>query len=221
MAKINLDLLKKLHSQGKSNREIARSLQVHHNTIAYHLKQNGMQCNIANQPIEMVSNTEARCKKCLEIKPIIEFQFGRKGQKYEYRFSYCKDCRKKQLYLNLNQNPEKFLADRYNRLVLRARKNNIVCTISKQEFIDQFHKQNGLCFYTDEKLVCEVGSKLHRDSLSIDKIYTDRGYINGNVVFATHRINTCKNDLSLDEIQKWMPNWSERIQKFLENSKIY
>jgi hypothetical protein len=125
MDRINLDLLKELHSQGKSNREIAKELKVHHNTIAYHLSKNGMQCNTATQPIDMVSGTEARCKKCKEIKSINEFQFGRKGQKYEYRFSFCNDCRKKQAYLNLNSDVNKFLADRFNRMKRRAQTKHI------------------------------------------------------------------------------------------------
>lgn len=219
MAKIDLEMLKILHAQNKSNREIAVELGVHHRTVAYYLLKNNMPCNTANQSIEMVSDTEARCKKCGETKSINEFQFGRKGQKYEYKFSYCNKCRKKQIYLNLNNDVDKFLADRFNRLKRRAIKNNIICIISKKEFIEQYHKQNGLCFYTDIKMICEVGSELHRYSLSIDKIIPERGYINGNFVFTINKINTCKNDLSLEEIKKWMPNWFERIEKFLINNK--
>lgn len=216
MAKVNLDKLKLLHSQGLANREIARELEVHHGSVAFNLKKLGLSCNTANQPIDMVSATEARCKICKEIKSINEFQWGRKGQKYEYKFSYCNICRKKQVYLNLNSDINKFLADRFNRMKRRAQKNNIPFSVSKEEFINQFNIQNGLCFYTDTKMVCEVGSDLHRDSMSVDKIIPDKGYVIGNIVFATNRINTCKNDLSLEEMQKWMPEWYKRIEKFLK-----
>jgi hypothetical protein len=212
--------LKKLHSQGKSNREIAKELKVHHRTIAYYLLKNNMQCNTANQPIDMVSDVEARCKKCSKIKSINEFQFGRKGQKYEYKFSYCNECRKKQLYLNLNNDVEKFLGDRFNRLKQRAKKQGILFTISKKEFITQYHNQNGLCFYTDVELICKVGSLLHRNSLSADKLIPEKGYCVGNVVFTTHRINTCKCDLPLNEIQKWMPLWYNKIIKFMMNNSV-
>lgn len=204
-----------LNSQGILNREIARTLSIHHRTVAEYLNQNNREQNFANQPIDMVSETEAKCRKCSEIKSINEFQWGRKGQKYEYKFSYCNECRKKQNYLSLNSDVNRFLADRFNRLKRRAKKNNIPCTITKSEFIQQYYNQNGLCFYTDSKMICEVGSELHRDSLSIDKLIPEKGYILSNFVFATHRINTCKNDLSLDEIQKWMPLWHERIIKWI------
>lgn len=204
------------YKQGKKNRAIARELSIHHNTVRYWLVKNNLKANYFGQPIEMVGDDLAKCTKCKDIKSIIDFQFGRKGQQYEYRFSFCNECRKKQSYLNLNNDVDKFLADRYNRLKLRAKKNNIDCTITKQEFIEQYKKQNGLCFYTDVKLICEVGSELHRDSLSIDKIIPEKGYIFGNIVFTTHRINTCKCDLSLDEIKQWMPGWYQRINNFMK-----
>lgn len=215
MAKVNLDKLKELHAEGKSNREIAKLLNVHHGTISYNLKKLNLQCNTANQPIDIVSETDARCKKCKEIKSLNEFQFGRKGQKYEYKFSYCNNCRKKQVYLNLNSDINKFLSDRFSRLKRRAKSNSISCTITKEQFIQQYNAQRGLCFYTDTKMICEVGTNLHRNSLSIDKIIPEKGYCVGNVIFTTHRINTCKCDLSLEEIKKWMPNWYERIERFL------
>jgi hypothetical protein len=41
-----------------------------------------------------------------------------------------------------------------------------------------------------------------------------KGYCKGNVVFTTHRINTCKCDLSLDEIKEWMSPWYQKIKDF-------
>lgn len=204
-----------LHTTGAKNREIARQLSIHHNTVRYWLQKNGLKANYFGQPIDMIDVDHARCRKCNEVKYIDNFQFGRKGKKYEYRFSYCNECRKKQVYLNLNNDINKFLADRFHRMKRRAKSKNIVCTITKEEFIVQYNIQKGLCFYTDAQMVCEVGSELHRDSLSIDKLIPEQGYIEGNVVFTTHRINTCKCDLSLEEIKKWMPTWHSRIEKFL------
>lgn len=205
-----------LYKQGKKNREIARELGIHHNTVQYWLTKNNLKANYFGLSIDMVTEDSARCRKCCCIKSLKEFQFGRKGKKYEYRFAYCNECRKKQNYLNLNSDVKRFLSDRYNRLKIRAAKNNIVCTVSKEEFILQYHKQNGLCFLTDAKMICEVGTNLHRDSLSIDKLIPELGYIKSNIVFITHRINTCKNDLSLDEIKQWMPEWFYRIENYLK-----
>lgn len=208
---MNLDKLKELHTQGKGNREIARELGIHHTTVGNHLKKLGLKSNTANQPIDMVSATEARCKLCQEIKSVSEFQYGRKGQKYEYRFSYCNVCRKKQVYLNLNKNINSFLSERYHRTKLRAEKLGIDFSISKEDFIQQYHNQNGKCFYTEEEMVCEVGNGKSREALSVDKIVPMLGYTKYNVVFCCNKINTCKSDLQLNEICKWMPPWWEKI----------
>lgn len=209
-----------LHATGIKNREIARQLNVHHNTVSYWLNKNSLRANYFGQSIDIIDDEFARCRKCFLIKSLKEFQFGRKGKKYEYRFSYCNECRKKQVYLNLNGNIEKFLIDRFNRLKQRAKKLNIQCAISQNEFVKQYHNQNDLCFFTNIKLICEVGSRLHRDSLSIDKLIPENGYCTGNVVFTTHRINTCKCDLSLEEIKQWMPTWYKKIFSFLEKNKM-
>ena len=211
--------VKFLHEEGLSNREIAKRVGIHHGTVANYLKMWGLKCNTANQPIDIVSDTEARCKKCTLIKPINEFQFGRKGQKYEYRFSFCNLCRRKQVRLNLNSDINRFMNDHYNRTRLRSKKNSIPFDITKDQYLAQYNLQNGLCFFTDEKMICELGSGKHKNSLSIDKIIPEKGYVIGNFVFCTNKINTCKNDLSLDEIQKWMPAWYERIERFLTDEK--
>lgn len=208
------DKIKELHAQGLTNRQIALGTNVHHNTVAYHMAKMGLSSNFANEPIDMVSETEARCKKCKEIKLLVEFQFGRKGQKYEYKFSYCNECRKKQVYLNLNNDINKFLIDKYHRLVNRCNKFNIICSITKEEFIAQYYNQKGKCFYTDEKLVWGVGNGKDRYSISTDKIIPEYGYISGNIVFCINKINTCKNDLNLMEIKKWMPPLFNKIAEY-------
>src|ERR1700728_48396 len=66
-----------LNAAGTLNREIAKKLGIHHRTVAEYLKEHGREQNFANQPIDMVSDKEARCRKCGNIKSIDEFQWGR------------------------------------------------------------------------------------------------------------------------------------------------
>jgi hypothetical protein len=213
-----LDVMRILHNKGFSNREVGRVLELHHTTVGKRLELMGLSSNYNSTPtdLQMVSKTTARCTKCGDVKSIDEFQKGRVGTDREYTFSYCNGCRRKQVYLNLNKDDVRpFLLDRLHRLKRRCKKDGILCTLTKEDFIGQFQKQGGLCFYTDAVLICEVGSKLHRNSFSVDKLIPEKGYTKENTVFTTHRINTCKCDLSLEEIQKWMPQWSKRIETFL------
>lgn len=214
------EIIFSLHSEGKTTKEIATELDTVDANVAYYLKQLGLEPNTHIKPLNIVSKTQAQCSRCNEIKSIKQFQSGRKGKKHEYKFAYCNTCRKKQTYENLNNNVDSFLADRYRRVKVRANAAGIDFNITKEQFTAQFHLQKGLCFYTDVPLVCKVGNGWsERNSLSIDKIIPERGYVLGNVVFSTNRVNTCKSDFSLDEIKLWMPSWYERIIKFLDESK--
>lgn len=54
------------------------------------------------------------------------------------------------------------------------------------------------------------GSKV-RDKISIDKIIPEKGYVEGNVVLCTNRVNTIKSDLSLEEMKEWIPSWYQKV----------
>lgn len=210
--KENLELIINLNQNNYTNREIANMIGCHHNTISYNLKKYGLESSWSNQAIDMFNENIARCKKCKQLKPLKQFQYGRKGQKYQYRFSYCNKCRKNQTYLNLNSSTDKFLSDRYNRLKRRAKVRKIKFNITKEYFIKQFHEQKGRCFYTNQPMRCLVGEGLSRVSLSVDKVRPEKGYIKGNLVFCTHKVNTIKCDLTLNELKMWIPKWYNKIQ---------
>lgn len=201
-----------LHSKGKTNREIGKLVGVHRNSVGDHLKKNNLISNGRKlQPIDKIDDFNARCSKCYRIKPILEFQKGRRDKQYEYHFSYCNKCRKSQIYLNLNSDINKFLSEKYNRLKLRASSLNLPCELTKQDIIDLYIKQRGMCFYTDKKMICNVGKGYNRMAISIDKIIPEKGYIIGNTVLCTVQANTMKCDLTINEIQKWMPLFYEKV----------
>lgn len=203
------------HSQGLSDRKIAKILDVHHRTIAYNLKKLGLETNNPRKlKVEMVDEFNAKCSKCCEIKHLSEFKMQRVDKKYEYRLTYCNTCRKQQQNENLRSSPEKFLKDRYNRLKRKCLKNRTILTITFEELYDQYVSQKGRCFYTDEIMNVTVPSGLRKDCLSIDKVIPQLGYIKGNVVLCIWRINSIKSDATLEEMKEWMPNWYERIMKW-------
>lgn len=81
---------------------------------------------------------------------------------------------------------------------------------------DLYEKQKGLCFYTDEPMKVYFGTKrsgARRDSISVDKVIPERGYVVGNVVLCIERANRIKNDCTLEEMSRWMPDWYSRVQE--------
>jgi hypothetical protein len=151
------------------------------------------------------------CVKCNKNLPLDMFPIQRKGKLYESMANYCKDCRKKQQYLNLNSSIDKFLSDKFNRTRLRAKKLNVEFDFTKENFIELYKKQNGKCFYTGIELDCKVGSGKSRNSLSVDRIKHELGYTKNNIVLCINRVNTMKNDATLEEIKEWMPGWYLKI----------
>lgn len=205
--------IKSAHEDGMTNRRIAEKVKCHSRTVAYWMKKFGLKTHgYCRQPLKIVSKNIAECSKCKKALPLTEFLFNRKGQRYEYRFTYCLACRRNQLHANLNSSPEKFLRHKWTSTKFRAKKIGVKFTISWKEFLKQFQKQRGLCFYTDTPMRFVAGAgKDYKYSLSIDKIIPRRGYVKGNIVFCVNRVNASKTNFSLAEIKLFMPGWYQRL----------
>jgi hypothetical protein len=214
--------IKQLHDLGLKNREIARDLKISHARVAYHLKLLNLVSNgISTAYIEQLNNQFARCQRCKKIKSLNEFQYGRRGQKYEYRFSYCNACRNKQTYSNLNSDKYKYLKHRFESIRKRAKNLGIDFNLEFDYIKNLFDKQNGKCFYSDLLLNTKVNTAKEQkiNSVSFDKIDPSKGYTKGNVVLCSNRINSIKRDISLEEMKQWMPEWYRRVMIFKEEIK--
>ena len=82
-----------------------------------------------------------------------------------------------------------------------------------QYLLKLFNDAHGLCFYTDIQMNVNAGGR-DRSSVSVDKLIPDKGYVKGNVVLCTRRANLIKNDLTIEELKRWMPDWHSRIRRF-------
>lgn len=89
-------------------------------------------------------------------------------------------------------------------------------TIDYEYALAQYERQGRVCFYTDREMAIKAFNGLSSNSMSLDKIVPSLGYVPGNVVWCVNKVNTIKNDISLDEIKEWMPGWYERIMKHHE-----
>lgn len=209
-----------LHEQNKTNREIGRILSINHKTVSQYLSLKGLHSVWdKTDEIDMVDENSARCFTCKKILLLNEFQHGRRGQNYNYRYKQCRICRKKQAYKNMSSTIDKYLKHRYARLKNHCKRKHIVFNITLDEFRTQYEKQKGKCFYTDQEMRTIFGEGYNRNTLSVDKIIPENGYTKNNFVFCTVKVNTSKLDFELKEIKKWMPFWYERIKIHLEESK--
>ena len=163
--------------------------------------------------VDWVDESNIRCSMCKEVKVKELFPWSTSNSRSGYYFSYCKVCRSVRTRQNrINRSPWK---ERANKIARRAKEQGVPCDLTGDFLEALWQEQDGLCFYTDYEMVWRVGSGLTINSLSVDKIIPERGYVQSNVVLCTHRANTIKNNLTLDEMKLWMPSWYERVSRRL------
>lgn len=216
MTKTSEDQIRKilsLHQDGLKNREIARYLGISHRCVGYYIGLNGRRANGAvGCKLDKVDDYNARCTRCKNIYPLKDWPIARDNKKYPYRLSYCRHCRKKQMYDRLNKNSESFMGDRFNKVKRRAKVEKVPFNLTKEFLINLYNYQKGLCFYTGEILHLTNGKGRLPSGLSIDRIDNSKGYNIDNVVLCTSRFNTIKNNMTLEEIKNWMPSMYEKIE---------
>ena len=54
---------------------------------------------------------------------------------------------------------------------------------------------------------------LSYDSISVDKIIPELGYIKENIVLCSFKANTIKQNLTLDELREWIPRFYQKLIK--------
>lgn len=214
-----------LYNQGLSNRSIAKSLNYnHHDKIGRLFRRYGISPNGSGpQKINIVGYNKAKCSRCEEVKSIKNFQLNKRGvnsKHIDYRNSYCNYCRLEKINLRLRRDIKTFINNRMNRIKAKCLRNKLEFNLDIEYCLKQFSDQNGKCFYTDLHINWKEINGLRPDCLSFDRVDCNLGYLKGNVVFCTKRINSIKLDMSLEEMSKWTPDWYLRANNFLNQQNI-
>jgi hypothetical protein len=196
---------------GRKYYEIEKEFNVSQTVISRIAKANNL-TRTSPKKLEIINEAFGKCSKCNNVYEIKFFKFTRNGG---YN-SYCRICYNKQNIKAINKSFKRYIKQKIKNISLRCRKLNIPYNIDCQYLIDLYEKQNGLCFYTEEKMVTTVGLKLNRNQLSVDRIIPNKGYVKGNIVLCLHIINNAKTDLTIEEIKKWIPQWYEKLIKVCE-----
>lgn len=138
-----------------------------------------------------------RCPQCESVKMLSDY--------YPNNISRCISCEHKRSHPKFKKKQEKDHSCIENLLLLRLREiNNSVnyrkCkekpTVTHNDLLDIFHKQKGLCFYTNRALKLSPNDE---DVVSVDRINSDVGYHKDNIVLCTATINMMKRDCSLEK----------------------
>lgn len=156
-------------------------------------------------------NDQRCCKDCkLVFGPIKDnFHIKKYDGKYVLYNSSCKECLNK---CNRNRIAEKrknyaeFIASRFTGYKHRALTNNIPFNIDVEYLVNLYKLQDSKCYYTNEYMsfeyVTESGKCPHLNTPSIDRKDPKLGYVKGNIVWASYKINRMKNELNTNDFYK-------------------
>jgi lambda repressor-like predicted transcriptional regulator len=201
-----------LNKDGVSNRKIALQFGVSRNTVRETLSKHGLRSSSRiRHRLDIIDAERARCWKCKEVKPVGDFKLVARPGNDPYRESVCRGCREKESTLRMASDFRKYLKARWGRLRKSSEKNKVLFSINPEDLYRQYEEQDGRCFYTDYPLSLEPNAAL---TLSVDRVVPEGGYVKGNVVLCGKRVNTIKNDVTLEEMMTWMPDWYARAEKF-------
>ncbi len=187
------DAVKPLHAAGLRNCQIVKELGCSRSALGQNLKRLGLVPNgNAHNQHRKKAYDDLTCPVCLRT--MKSFNFGRARKR-------CKQC----YHTNRKTNSDitNMLLERVSRLRCWCRRKTLPFDLTTDGIIGMLGKQNGLCFYTDIPI---IGS-----NITIDRIIPSSGYVLNNVVLCTRRSNVMKSDATLDEMEKWMPDWHRRI----------
>lgn len=193
---------------------ICKKLELNYDYMRSVFKKMGLK-NVRNSTIIWVDDTHVECSKCSKILLFNDLETIRTKGDTITKISYCRECRTKQAIKNNNTSLDNYLANRIRKIRNRSKENNIIFDLTIKDLLGLYESQEGKCFYTGEILHFpaneQITETIRKQLLSIDKIIPSKGYVKENVVLCSVRANNIKGDMTLEEMEVWLPLWHERL----------
>ena len=149
------------------------------------------------------------CSKCFKIYKGIRENFHVKKYYKSGTIGFnvwCKKCKNDygaEITAISRQNPEKFITKKLTTYKSRSKEQNRPFDLDAEYLIQLWNFQNGKCFYTGEAIdftLTTVSQNYpHMLTPSLDRLSPMRGYVKGNVVWCSYKINRMKSDLTYKE----------------------
>lgn len=160
----------------------------------------------------ILASGKHRCKNCREDKPIDEFVKMYMSNQWvgKYRFLYeCKACKRKRTYAKRAKKRTTIAGTMdivIKHLHQGAKKRNLTFVVTKQDLLDLWEQQKGLCYYSwypmQYTFVGYKNGKLNakvKYQLSCDRLNNDLWYTLDNIVLCCTFVNKMKWNLSESE----------------------
>lgn len=152
------------------------------------------------QKYEHIKDGLLFCTRCKEYKDESHFSKRSDLEFRNYKDYDCKECvslLRQEAYTRMRTNKLKSLntLEGYLKTVLqhaRCRKHEF--NITTEDLLEIYHKQKGLCAYTNQEMTYILGKGKINTNISLDRIDSNIGYIKENIQLTIRIINTMKHD---------------------------
>lgn len=155
-------------------------------------------CSICGEPGHKASRHKQgemkKCGSCAAEKRVDDFYTVARKDGTRRVLSICKDCDGKKGAVYRNGVPGRLVC-----LLITARRrakiHSFDFNLTKKHITELYRAQNGLCALSGRTLSAVSGP----DLISLDRINSSLGYVQGNVELTTWRVNCMKSNMSNDD----------------------
>lgn len=139
----------------------------------------------ASDPLLFYANVKGRCKRCSSkhVLQRLETNPAAKRLNQQRSAQWQRD------------NPVRF---RWLQAKNRAKRKELEFDITEDTMRALYDQQNGMCAYSGLRMTWDC-STFNRQSVSVDRIDSEQGYVMGNVVLCCAVVNTMKSDMAVNE----------------------
>ena len=175
------------------------------------------ECGITANKIYRRSNTKHRCKsiidgkkKCFKCKNVkVTDEFSKNRSTFDGFQKCCKECfsnydsvkkgyEKKNIKYKTNLGT--YFSTKTSKLKSKSNDKNMGFDLTTNFLLDLYEKQNRRCFFTNIEIKHNIGCHQH-DSISVERLDPNKGYVEDNVVLACFAINSFKGMMNENEFK--------------------
>ena len=157
---------------------------------------------------------QKKCNECKKVLPSTEFYTKTKKNNRKVLDYICRPCKNKKDMIYRRNNFEKMIL---KRLKKRAERKNVPVSVTAG-YLKKFIPDDMICPVLGIKM--EVGQKISNvNSPSVDRIIPEKGYVPGNIIIVSNKVNWIKSNATPDEIIKVGKFYKKLLEEMEDGSE--
>lgn len=196
--------IERMVAEGATTYQIGKTIGRSARSVVGFCKQRGLKTKYRGwweYQRDLLSKGMKQCTRCQQVFPLSVFERG------VSRRTWCLECERKWGGEYISKNVATLLAERLRtaREKVGHRTTQVEVHITLDYLLDLWKKQGGKCYYTGLDMSTEyrAGHRAGSKRISIDRVDSSKGYIQGNVVLCCDTANMMKNTMSVTELKEW------------------